>query len=463
MKHRSSLLLALFGLFSVVVFASSGLAAAKPNILLILADDLGYHDLGFQGSTRVKTPHLDKLASTGMRFTDGHVSASVCSPSRAGLITGRYQQRFGHEANCPPRPNGMDVDERTLGQALQALGYRTACIGKWHLGDEPEHYPNKRGFDEFWGLREGSRSFWCTPGKGSDKPGNPHGIEHNGEQVFFEGHLTDRLTDRAIEYIQADSLKPFFIFLSHTAPHGPLQPKPEDQEAVESKDPYLGLVYGMDRNIGRVIDVLEQTGKLDNTMIWFLSDNGGTTGKASNYPLGGKKGTKFEGGHRVPFILNWKGKVPAGVYDPMVSALDIYPTCVKAAGGSLKQPRPLDGVDLMPYVTGTVNGVPHEQLFWRKLECAAVRDSDWKLIRVENHGLALFDLSKDIEERKDLAATMPEKADQLRAQLEAWEADKIQSIWKEGKVWTGVRFKDHTVKYETGLLPGRKPGSRTLK
>jgi len=441
----------------------AAMSATAPNILLILADDLGYQDLGFQGSKRVKTPHLDQLAATGMRFTDAHVSASVCSPCRAGLVTGRYQQRFGHEANCPPRPNGMDVNERTIGQAMQALGYRTALFGKWHLGDETEHYPNRRGFDEFWGLREGSRSFWCTPGKKSDKPGGPHGIEHNGKQVHFEGHLTDRLTDRTIEYIEADVDKPFFVFLSYTAPHGPLQPKPEDQEAVASKDPYLGLVYGMDRNIGRIIETLEQSGQLENTMIWFLSDNGGTTAKASNYPLGGKKGTKFEGGHRVPFVLNWKGKVPVGVYDPMVSALDIYPTCVKAAGGSLKQPRPLDGVDLLPYVTGAAKGVPHEQLFWRKLECAAVRDGDWKLIRVENHGVALFDLSKDLEERKDLAAEMPEKADQLSKLLEAWESDKIEPIWKEGKVWTGVRFKDHTVKFKTGLLPGRKEGSLTLK
>ena len=215
-------------------------------------------------------------------------------------------------------------------------------------------------------------------------------------------------------------------------------------------------------NVGKVVAALERNGQLDNTLIWFLSDNGGTVRQASNYPLGGKKGTKFEGGHRVPFILYWKDRVPAGDYDPMVSALDIYATSIRAAGGSLQQERPVDGEDLMPYITGTKDGVPHPRLIWRKLECAAARDGHWKLIRAEKHGLALYDLSSDIEERHDLAGEMPEKVEKLRKQLESWETDKMEPLWLEGEKWTGVRFKDHTVKFQTGLLPGRKAGSLML-
>lgn len=440
-------------IIGMLCLASFSMAAEKPNILLILADDLGYHDVGFHGSTHIETPNLDWLAENGVRFSDGHVSASVCSPSRAGLMTGRYQQRFGHEANVPPRPHGMDVNERTLGQALKDCGYRTAIFGKWHLGSEDRHYPTARGFDKFWGLREGSRDYWYNPGK-HDKPGNDHAIEHNGTQVVFEGHLTDRLADRAIEYIKADSDKPFFIFLSFTAPHTPLQSKPEDLEALQTDNHYAGLVYGLDRNIGRVVDSLQEGGKLENTMIWFLSDNGGTVREASNHPLAAIKGTKFEGGHRVPFVLYWKGRVEAGsVYNPMVSALDIYPTCVKAAGGSLEQSRPLDGKDLMPFLNGTTDGVPHEQLYWRKLECAAMREGPWKLIRVEGLADHLFNLDEDIGECHDLSAEYPERLQTMQHMLQAWEKDKMDPLWKEGEKWIKVRYEDHKSWFEHGKLP----------
>jgi arylsulfatase A-like enzyme len=287
-------------------------------------------------------------------------------------------------------------------------------------------------------------------------------VEHNGKQVEFKGHFSDWIGDRTVEFVNDSKEQPFFAFLSFTAPHGPLESKPEDLEALGTDDHYLGLIYGLDRNVGKVIDALKKNGQFDNTIIWFLSDNGGTVRQASNHPLGGKKGTKFEGGHRVPFILHWKDHVPVGDYDPMVSALDIYPTCIKAAGGSLEQKRPVDGVDLIPYLNGKKQGEPHPRLIWRKLECAAVRDGDWKLIRVENHGYALYDLSTDLSESQDLAAAMPEKVEQLRKQLEDWETDKMDPLWLEGEKWTDVRFKDHTVKFKTGLLPGRKVGSLTL-
>ncbi len=442
-KHR--LLLSIIAFSAVLPMVS--LASEKPNVLLILADDLGYHDLGFQGSQTIKTPHIDWLASQGTVFSDAHVTSTVCSPSRAGLMTGRYQQRFGHEANCPQGKQGMDTHELTIGQAMKNAGYRTAIFGKWHLGSTASQYPTARGFDEFWGLREGSRNFWYNEKK-SDKPHNPHAIEHNGKQVKFEGHLTDRLADRAIEYIKAKDERPFFIFLSFTAPHAPLQSKPEDGKG------YIGLIQGMDRNIGRIIRSLKASGKLDNTIIWFLSDNGGTCAAASNKPLGGKKGTEFEGGHRVPFVLYWKNHVPAGkTYKNLVSSFDIFPTSVVAGGGKLPETRPVDGVNLLPFLQKETSKIPHQQLFWRKLECASMREGKWKLIRVENLGFALYNLDKDIGETHNMAKEMPEKVASMAKKLKAWEQDKIEPLWKEGKMWTKVRYEYHKAMFETGKPP----------
>lgn len=454
-------LIVLFSIASISCAIHAGekppvVSTSKPNVLVIMADDLGYHDLGFQGSEHIKTPHLDRLASLGMRFTDGHTAASVCSPSRAGFITGRYQQRFGHEANGTPRPLGMDVNERTMGQAFQELGYRTAIMGKWHLGDEETQYPTHRGFDIFYGLREGSRSFWYNEKK-DDKPGNMHAAEHNGKQVKFDGHFTDWLGQKTIEFIDETKDLPFFVFLSFTAPHGPLQSKPEDMAALGTKDGYAGLIYGMDRNIGDVLEALERNGKMDNTIIWFLSDNGGIAGQASNAPLGGKKGTKLEGGHRVPFLLYWKGRIPAGRdYDEMISSMDIMPTSLKAAGGSLEQERPFDGVDLMPYITGKKKGIPHQQLYWRKLKCAAMRDGDWKLFRIEGVDLALYNLKNDIGEQKNLAQQMPEKVQRMEKMLVAWEQDKMEPLWSEGKYWEKWRQDYHKAWFETGTPPVKK-------
>jgi arylsulfatase A-like enzyme len=449
----------LFSVLSCFVMILSGAlmpvkGGEKPNVLLILADDLGYHDLGFQGSSEVKTPRLDWLAEQSVRFTDGHVSSTVCSPSRAGLLTGRYQQRFGHEANCPRGKQGMSLKERTLGQAMKDAGYRTAVFGKWHLGATKEQYPTARGFDEFVGLREGGREYWYNDQK-SDKAGNPHAIEHNGKQVPFEGHLTDYLADQAIRYIKAEDEKPFFIFLSFTAPHAPLQSKPEDGKG------YYGLIQGMDRNIGKVIDVLKESGKLENTMIWFLSDNGGVCAAASNKPLGGKKGSEFEGGHRVPFLLYWKNHVPRGKdYKGLVSSLDIYATSLKAAGGSLQQELPLDGVDLIPFVNGELKGVPHETLFWRKLECADIREGKWKLIRVEGLGMALYNLDEDIGETRNLAKQMPERVASMAKKLMAWERNLMKPLWEEGEYWRKQRYKYHKAMFETGKPPGKKAGKK---
>ena len=414
----------------------------KPNVLVIMADDLGYNDLGYQGSSVVKTPHIDALAHTGVIFTDAHTAASVCSPSRAGFITGRYQQRFGHEANCPPDGLGMDTSEYTMGQAFQSLGYKTYIVGKWHLGNREDHYPTQRGFDEFWGLREGSRSFF--PEK-KVKQGNPRSIELNGEAVAFEGFLTDRMTDQAIRMISSDKEAPFFMFLSYTAPHTPLQATPKDL-ARANGNAYHALIQNMDDNIGRLMKHLEDNQLKENTIIWFLSDNGGTVHQASNKPLNGKKGIKFEGGQRVPFILNWPQGAPQGTrFDGLSSAMDIFATSFKLAGGT-ETPRPLDGVDLLPFVTGQVSGEPHDTLYWRKLEGKAIRSGDWKLILTEGLDPMLYNLAKDISERSNEAKNSPERVDQLRKKLEAWESEMIAPQWEEGKKWTKVR-KEHYIKF----------------
>ena len=422
--------------------------SAKPNVIVIMADDLGYRDLGFQGSPVVKTPHLDKLAHGGVIFSDAHAAASVCSPSRAGFITGRYQQRFGHEANCPPNGDGMDTEEFTMGQAFQDLGYQTFLVGKWHLGNTTEQHPNARGFDEFYGLREGSRSYFCK----ENEKFTPHSMELNGEHVKFEGFLTDRMTDEAIRLTQSAGDTPFFLFLSYTAPHGPLQATKEDlQEA--GGNPYHALIQNMDANIGRFVEDLKSRGKYENTIFWFLSDNGGTVGQASNYPLNGKKGIKLEGGQRVPFVFSWPAKVSEGrIFEGLTSAMDIFPTSYALAGGAKEMPKPLDGVNLWPHLTGETDKAPHEVLFWRKLEAKSVRKGTWKLILSKGLDPMLFDIKEDLGERQNVASKQPEIVSELTKTIETWETELVEPWWGEAKKWEGVRMQNYIDFLEAGEL-----------
>lgn len=421
----------------------------QPNILLILADDLGYADLGFQGSTEIKSPHLDDLAASGTRFTNAYVSASVCSPSRAGMMTGRYQQQFGHEPNCPPQQFGMNLDEETLADALKPLGYRTGLIGKWHLGDPDAYYPTERGFDYFCGLREGSRSYFYH--KKDDKQGSPKAIEENGVVVGFDGYLTDFFTTKAVDFIEAQpEAEPFFLFLSYTAPHGPMHATEADlQRFAHIKDKkrrtYAAMVWAMDRGIGQVMDALKQRAMLDNTLVFFLSDNGGPIldNASNNLPLNGFKGIKFEGGIRVPFVMSWPGQIAKGVdYEPMMSALDIFPTALRAAGGEPDEDH-LHGTDLMPYLTLGRQGVPHQKLYWHKEWFSAMREGDWKIMYIQNFGYALFNLKEDIGESNNVAKKYPEKLAQMRKDLDAWKALSVPSDWTEGPKWYRINRQHH--------------------
>ena len=424
-------------------------AKDKPNVIILLADDLGWADLGYQGSDDIRSPHIDSLAKNGIRFTDGHVSASVCSPSRAGLMTGRYQQRFGHEANSPPPSDGMDLEQITMADRLKKLGYRTGLIGKWHLGNQDEFYPTRRGFDYFYGLRSGSRSYFYNA-KNDDKPGNVRAIEENGKPVKFDGYLTDVFGQKAIDFINAKDDKPFFLFHSFTAPHGPMHATEEDKALFASientkRRSYAAMIWAMDRAIGQLVDALKAAGEFENTLIWFLSDNGGATGNASiNLPLAGHKGIKFEGGTRVPFFAHWpKTFRNPKTFDPMMISLDVMPTSLAAAGAQEADLENLDGVNLLPFIRGEKNHEPHRYLYWHKLWFSAMRDGPWKLIYVQDYGYALYNLKKDIGESQNLIHAQKRRSEKMIAQLKDWKAELEKPRWDEAQVW----FRTHSINH----------------
>ena len=425
-----------------------------PNIVVLFADDAGYADFGFQEYPDPKvgklTPQIDRIAREGVRFTDAYVSGCVCSPSRAGLLTGRYQQRFGHERNLPPgyMAGGMSLDERTVADRLTALGLTTSLVGKWHLGYPEPYHPNQRGFAEFMGLLQGSRSYRPIANP------SPHRVlQHNGSALEETGYVTDRFGDAAVEYIETHKAAPFFLLVSFTAVHGPLQPLDEDVEPLEGfgqqrRRNYAGLMVGLDRAVGRVLDALDANGLADNTLVVFTNDNGGQTlTGAVNRPLRGRKGQLWEGGIRVPMAMRWPGHIGPGttVRDPVIT-LDLLPTFVALAGGEVDPAWRLDGVNLLPLVTGAVDQLAERTLFWRSQGAEgpiAARRGKWKLLIGRDSGIsndanpaegvapALFDLSQDIGESVDLAANA-DQADtlaELTAATRAWEEELIEPLW----------------------------------
>ena len=363
--------------------SDSQVSEGPPNIIIILVDDAGYVDFGFMGSGDLETPRIDELAGKGVIFTDAHVSATVCAPSRAGLLTGRYQQRFGHECNGTGGNLGTDPDETTLADALKRAGYKTAAIGKWHLGHPEEYIPNNRGFDEFYGFLGGSRSYFPL-----ENPNQNQVIRHNREPVQFDGYLTDVFGDKAVEYIAQYKEEPFFIYLAFNAVHTPMQAKEDHLEKYSGhpRRELAAMTWSLDENVGKVVDKLEEEGLTDHTLIFFLSDNGGALSNQSSCgPLKGWKGNKFEGGHRVSFFVTWPGRIPKGkTFDGLTSALDIFMTSIRAAGIEKYEGNRLDGINLIPYLTGEQTGDPHSSLYWRKDKMAAARIGDHKLIRLDN-------------------------------------------------------------------------------
>ena len=409
-------------------------AVRPPNVVVIVSDDAGYADFSFQGSSQVPTPHLDALAARGVRLTSGYVTAAVCSPSRAGLLTGRYQQRFGHETNIPPRyseTNGLPVEEVLLSDLLGEEGYRTIALGKWHLGYAPQFHPLSRGFDDYWGFLQGARSYRPIGGTRLNRLLR----DHEPVPETFE-YMTDALADEAAAYIEAHRERPFFLYLAFNAVHTPMHADPAVLEEVADIQPprrqkLVAMTISLDRAVGRVLDTLREQDLERDTLVVFVNDNGGATNNASvNTPLRGTKGTPFEGGLRVPFLMSWPGRLPEGVdYDLPVSTLDVLPTALSAAGRAAPAPRPLDGVDLLPFLTGAAEGRPHERLLWRLKGDRAIRDGDWKLVLRGDGEPMLFDLASDLSETRDLAGEQPERVAALLAELASWEAELAEPRW----------------------------------
>ena len=424
--------------------AEATAAARKPNIVVILADDLGYADVGLQGCTDIPTPHVDSIGKAGVRFTSGYVSHPFCSPTRAGLMTGRYQQRFGHENN--PVYNtaldkvGLPLDQITLPQTLKAAGYVTGIVGKWHLGAAPHFHPMKRGFDEFFGFLGGGHDYLKAEMEDTPKE-YAIPIQRDGKPVPLTGYLTDVLGSEAAAFIDRHQKEPFFLYLAFNAPHTPLQSPGKYQDRVKDiADPtrraYAALVAAMDDAIGVVLEKLRSTGLEQDTLVFFLSDNGGPAPvtHASNAPLRGNKGNVLEGGVRVPFFVRWPARLPAGkTYDEPVISLDIFPTAIAAAGGQLPAGLKLDGVNILPHIEGRASGSPHERLFWRTGGGAtmAVREGRFKVVRTGEKAPELYDLQADIGEAKDLASDKPDVVARLVKAYEEWNKELVPPLWAQ--------------------------------
>jgi arylsulfatase A-like enzyme len=414
--------------------------SARPNILLIVGDDMGYADLGVHGCTDIPTPHLDALAKSGMRFTNGYVSGPYCSPTRAGLLTGRYQTRFGHEFNPGNGPNqGLPLTETTMADRLKAAGYRTALVGKWHLGSGPRH-PLKRGFEEFFGFLGGQHDYF-----------NPAGIVRGVEPAGDTSYLTDAIAREAVAYIDRNKSRPFFLYLAFNAVHTPMQADDVRRKRFDSiTDPkrrtYTAMMSAMDDAVGSVVKKLKDEQLIESTLITFISDNGGPTMKGTtvnaskNTPLRGSKRTTLEGGVRVPYFMSWPGRIPVGTDDRPVIQLDIMPTALAAAGIEAKRDWKFDGVNLMPYVTGMTKGVPHEVLFWRFGNQMAIRKGDWKLVRYdlaveEKSGISaakLYNMKADAGEANDLAGMHPDRVMELQTSWNEWNKANVPALWGGG-------------------------------
>jgi arylsulfatase B len=413
-----------FGLSQLALARAGAGRRHKPNVIVILADDLGYDDLGCYGSNVFRTPHIDALAASGVRFTTGYVTHPVCAPSRAGLMTGRYQERFGYEFNPVGRDRGLGVslNEIMLPQVVKAAGYATGMVGKWHLGQPGPYYPTERGYDFFFGFAGGGSVYITDPqpgdqfvGPGSeaeldDVPGAEPATEvadldklrerlvaararspitRNGVLVDETEYQTDAFTREALGFIDAHKDHPFFLYVAYHAPHTPLQATKKYYDrfpeiASRPQRIYAGMISAMDDGVGAVVAKLKAEGLYEDTLVFFLSDNGvpvAVRDIGSNAPFTGYKRTHFDGGVRVPFMMSWPDRLPAGrVDDRTVSSLDIFPTTVAAAHGKLPADRAYDGVDLMPFVSGARADVPNPTLYWRAGATFAIRDGKWKLI-----------------------------------------------------------------------------------
>ncbi|MBK1790009.1 sulfatase family protein [Persicirhabdus sediminis] len=461
---------------SALVCAASLSAAKQPNIIVILTDDLSYSSYSYTGNENIKTPHVDKLINDGVFFNQAYATHAVCAPSRAGLLTGRYQSRFhyetlsGNDKEAVELRHGVSTDEVFLSRQLKKSGYTTAAFGKWHLGVNEEFRPAARGFDYHFGFYGGGNGYF-----------NWEGVYENGVEAKGEGYLTDALGDKAVSFIDRNKDKPFFIYFAPYNVHAPLDVDPKylppgtpynkakwDKKLgtndVKANTIYDGMVVGFDAQVGKIVSKLDELGLSDDTLIFLTNDNGGT-GQRMNPPFSGNKASYYEGGVRMPFAIKWPSQIKAGTtFDGMMSNLDIFPTSIAAAKGEMLTDRDYDGKDLLPYLKGEIKGAPHDQLFWRAGSGHFTRKGKYKLhwpvnrktsavelekrlgrkVRKQDLPLydqdyylkpMLFDLSKDMEEKNDIADQFPEIVEALCKDIKDFdklnETDKIQGTAKK--------------------------------
>jgi len=441
--------LSTFLLFAFASFCSAFAQTAPPNIVVILADDLGYGDVGFNGCADIPTPNIDSIATNGVLCTNGYVTEPFCSPSRAALLTGRYQERYGYDfgptaGSTNPRL-GLPMTETILPQLLKPAGYVCGAIGKWHLGYVPELYPTRRGFDEFFGFLGAGSDYYHAE------------VLRNETPEIEQAYLTDAFTREAVDFINRHAAEPFFLYLAYNAVHKPYDTPPQNylDRVSYITDPnrkrYAAMTVALDDGVGQVLAVLQANNLLENTLVVFLSDNGAPSDAAddgvhsNNYPLRGYKENVLEGGVRIPFAVQWTGQLPTGtVYDDPVSSLDLVTTVSAAAGVSLPLDRVYDGLDILPYLRGDQVG-PVRTLFWRELDLGpnspehrntiwAVRSGPLKLVverAKDDKPPALYNLENDIGELQNLAAVQPQDVSALTALYGQWTLDTFPTIFRK--------------------------------
>lgn len=413
--------------------------STNPNIVFILSDDAGYADFSFMSNRLIPTPNIDLIASQGIKFTNAYVTAAVCCPSRAGLLTGINQAKFGHvynyiqnvKYNIPQDEFGIPLNQKLVGDYLHPLGYKTGIVGKWHEGFAEKFQPQNRGFDYFWGFLWGSSPYL---------QGTATQVLEGGKAVPAESipYMTDAIGNKTIEFIEKNKENPFFVYVSFNAPHTPMQAKPEDlkrfrkQFDTEGRALNAAMTYSLDENVGRIINKLKELGLFDNTLIVFTNDNGGQTQQsfADNYPLRGKKADIYEGGIRVPMVMMWKNHIPEGmVSDEIVTTLDLIPTFLTAANNT-SIPKNLDGASLLPATKSNFSKLKNRQHFWYLgNNKGAVRIGDWKLVSIGESAPQLYNLKKDISEQDDLFLKEKEQGKKLLSAYEQWKSKLPEPLW----------------------------------
>ena len=459
MLKESLLALSAFGLAvlpAITVIASP----PRPNILVVMCDDLGYSDVGFNGATDIRTPELDLLARDGTIFTSAYVTHPFCGPSRMGLMSGRYPHTYGAPFNLPNsglgieeyNKQGIPVSETLISTVLQNAGYYTGAVGKWHMGITPQFHPNARGFDDYYGFLGGGHNYFPQQYQPiyqrQLKAGKEHiheyivPLQHNGQQVRETEYITDGLSREAVRFVTeaAEKDQPFFLYLAYNAPHTPLEAKAEDiKEYANIKDgkrrTYAAMVHAVDRGVGKVVDALKSTGEFNDTLIVFLSDNGGKlSAGATNRPLQKGKGSTYEGGYRVPMFFHWPGNVPAAKrFEHPVSAIDFYPTFASLGGATIPDGKHLDGKDIWadfmngrnPHQDDMIYAVRHRDGF----SDVGARRNQWKGCREYNGPWKLFNIGEDISEQHDLSDQHPEILRSIVSKVREWSRSHTKPRW----------------------------------